>query len=62
MNGEEFCHYMFDHAGVACRPGSFFWEGFSEYVRFCYASSDADIKEACERMGEVLRRMTRAGA
>lgn len=58
LTDTEFCDYMLEHAGVACCPGSFFGEGYSDYVRFCYASSEDAIAEACDRMNDALRRVT----
>jgi aspartate/methionine/tyrosine aminotransferase len=51
----EFCDFMLETAGIACAPGSIFGEGYSDYVRFCYAASKDDIKDACARMSEALR-------
>jgi len=55
MKDKEFCDMMLEHAGVACVPGSVFGEDYTDYVRFCYASSKEDILKAIERMEKVLQ-------
>lgn len=44
--------YLLEHAQVATVPGSAFFNGpqGENFVRFCYAKSDAQIEEACRRL------------
>ncbi len=43
-----FCRYLMDACDVAVVPGSCF--GLAPYFRISYAASDAELKEACERL------------
>ena len=53
----EFCKRMLEQAGVAATPGADFDPIHGhQHVRFCYAGSAADMKEAVERIGGWLRR------
>ena len=54
FTGKEFADMMLEKAGVACAPGSMFGKNYGDYVRFCYASSKADILEGIERMRKIL--------
>jgi aspartate/methionine/tyrosine aminotransferase len=53
----EFAKRMLEEAGVAVTPGVDFdpFEG-SKFIRFCYASSAAEMKEAVTRIGKWLKR------
>ncbi|HEY0886502.1 MAG TPA: pyridoxal phosphate-dependent aminotransferase [Ramlibacter sp.] len=43
-----FCRYLLESHDVAVVPGSCF--GLAPYFRISYAASDADLREACDRM------------
>jgi aminotransferase len=49
--------------GVASVPGSAFFQGGrgENLLRFCYAKTDRDLEEACERLSK-MRQHARAGA
>jgi aspartate/methionine/tyrosine aminotransferase len=53
-----FARRMLDEAGVAATPGVDFdpFHG-RQFLRFCYAGSAAEMREAVERIGDWLRRM-----
>jgi aspartate/methionine/tyrosine aminotransferase len=51
---------MLEEAGVAATPGSDFDPGRgTNYLRFCYAGSAADMREAVARIGGWLRTLRR---
>jgi aspartate/methionine/tyrosine aminotransferase len=56
----DFAKRMLEEAGVAATPGSDFdpVRG-TNYLRFCYAGSAADMREAVERIGGWLRTLRR---
>ena len=53
----EFAKRMLEEAGVAVTPGVDFdpFEG-NKFIRFCYAGSAAEMKEAVTRIGKWLKR------
>jgi aspartate/methionine/tyrosine aminotransferase len=53
----DFAKRMLEEAGVAATPGIDFdpIDG-KHFVRFCYAGSAADMREAVERIGRWLHR------
>jgi aspartate aminotransferase len=59
----DFCAYLLEHALVAAVPGSAF--GLDGYFRISYATSDAALKKACDRIREActaLQRTAKASA
>lgn len=46
--------YLLEKAGIAVLPGTAFGPGGEGYLRFSYASSTENIKEAIEKMKELL--------
>jgi aspartate/methionine/tyrosine aminotransferase len=53
----DFAKRMLEEAGVAATPGVDFDPAHGrEFVRFCYAGSTADMREAVERIGGWLQR------
>ena len=46
---------LLEVTGVACVPGEAFYHGLDgeNLLRFCYAKPDADLDEACERLGRL---------
>ena len=48
-----FCRYLLDACDVAVVPGSCF--GLAPYFRISYAASDAELKEACERIAQACK-------
>lgn len=56
LTGKQFSDLMLDEAGVACLHGSAFGAGGEGYVRFSYANSVENIREAMHRIRGVLSR------
>ena len=54
-NDEEFTSLLLEHAGVAVVQGSAF--GLEGYFRISYATSDENLKNACNRMREFLSKL-----
>ena len=50
----ELADYLLEKAGIAVLPGTAFGPGGEGYLRFSYASSIENIKEAIEKMKELL--------
>jgi aspartate/methionine/tyrosine aminotransferase len=53
VSAEELCRIMLEDAGVAAIPGAAFGEVGRDFVRFSFASSNATLKEATERIQKV---------
>jgi len=53
ISAEEVCRIMLEEAGVAAIPGAAFGPSGADFVRFSFASSNATLKEAVERMTRV---------
>jgi aspartate/methionine/tyrosine aminotransferase len=53
MSAEELCRILLEEAGVAAIPGAAFGPSGAEFVRFSFASSSANLKEAVERILRV---------
>ena len=51
----EFAQELLEKAGVVCVPGSAFGEMGEGYIRFSYANSDENLKEALRRMDTYIR-------
>lgn len=47
---EDLCRIMLEEAGVAAIPGAAFGDAGKEFVRFSFASSIANLREAVERI------------
>ena len=54
-NDEEFTTSLLEHAGVAVVQGSAF--GLEGYFRISYATSDENLKNACDRMRDFLNKL-----
>jgi aspartate aminotransferase len=52
-SAEELCRIMLEEAGVAAIPGAAFGGAGRDFVRFSFASSNATLKEATERIQKV---------
>jgi len=53
----DFAKRVLEEAGVAATPGADFDPVHGkEFLRFCYAGSAADMREAVEKIGEWLRK------
>lgn len=50
MTAEELCRIMLEEAGVAAIPGAAFGTAGTEFIRFSFASSTANLREAVERI------------
>ncbi|MBU2564805.1 MAG: pyridoxal phosphate-dependent aminotransferase [Candidatus Thermoplasmatota archaeon] len=50
----ELADYLLEKSGIAVLPGTAFGPGGEGYLRFSYASSIENIKEAIEKMKDVL--------
>jgi aspartate/methionine/tyrosine aminotransferase len=53
MTAEEICRILLEEAGVAAIPGAAFGPAGKHFVRFSFASSVANLKEAIERIMKV---------
>jgi len=53
MKAEEICRILLDEAGVAAIPGAAFGPSGKDFVRFSFASSVANLREAVERITKV---------
>jgi aspartate aminotransferase len=62
QSAEEICRVMLEEAGVAAIPGAAFGPAGASFVRFSYASSNAILKEAFERILQVAPAWQRAPA
>jgi aminotransferase len=56
MDDEEFCERLLLEERVAVVPGSAFGRSGTGFVRASYATSEANIERALERMGNFMRR------
>ncbi|UCG61870.1 MAG: pyridoxal phosphate-dependent aminotransferase [Candidatus Zixiibacteriota bacterium] len=54
LTSEKFADIMLEEAGVACLAGTCFGSAGQGYVRFSYANSVENIKEALDRIWKVL--------
>ncbi len=50
MTDIEFCEVLLSELGVAACPGSYFGDSGKGYVRFCFANSQQNIREAMLRI------------
>lgn len=57
LSSEEFADVMLEKANVALLPGSNFGSQGEGFVRMVYASSEANIQKALERMAEACRKL-----
>jgi aspartate/methionine/tyrosine aminotransferase len=53
MAAEEVCRVMLEEGGVAAIPGAAFGPAGKDYVRFSFASSVANLKEATDRIMKI---------
>ena len=53
MSAEELCRIMLEEGGVAAIPGAAFGPAGEEFVRFSFASSTANLREAVKRIQSV---------
>jgi aspartate aminotransferase len=53
LSAEEVCRVMLDEAGVAAIPGAAFGPTGKDFVRFSFASSNATLREAVERIAKA---------
>lgn len=53
ISAEDVCRIMLEEAGVAAIPGAAFGPSGGDFVRFSFASSNATLKEAVERIQKV---------
>jgi aminotransferase len=51
-SGKERAMFLLETAGIAGVPGEAFFSGpeGADFIRFCYAKTDADLEEACQRL------------
>jgi aminotransferase len=54
-NSKEKAMYLLEKTGVACVPGGAFYhdKAGENLIRFCYAKTDEDLQEACERLRKI---------
>ena len=53
ISAEEVCRILLDEAGVAAIPGAAFGDAGKDFVRFSFASSSQNLKEAVRRIQGV---------
>jgi aspartate/methionine/tyrosine aminotransferase len=53
MKAEEICRVLLEDGGVAAIPGAAFGPSGKDFVRFSFASSVANLKEAIDRIMKV---------
>jgi len=53
MSAEDLCRILLEDAGVAAIPGAAFGPAGKDFIRFSFASSMANLKEAVERIVKV---------
>ncbi len=53
MSAEEICRILLEEAGVAAIPGAAFGPSGKDFVRFSFASSLENLREAAERIAKV---------
>jgi aspartate/methionine/tyrosine aminotransferase len=58
-SSEEIADHILEHAGVAILPGTAFGAGGEGYLRFSYASSVQNIRDALEAIEAVLPELAR---
>jgi len=53
-NSKKKAMYLLEQTGVACVPGEAFYHDASgkDLVRFCFAKTDQELNEACQRLGQ----------
>ena len=56
QNDSDFCRYLLDDFEVAVVPGSVF--GLAPYFRISYATSMAQLQEACQRIAAACKALT----
>jgi aspartate/methionine/tyrosine aminotransferase len=61
-DAKRLARVLLEEAGVACLPGTAFGEGGHGYLRFSYANSQENIREAMRRVREVASSAALAGA
>jgi aspartate aminotransferase len=54
-DSDDFAMYLLNTAHVALVPGSAF--GAPDYIRFSYAASEEQLKDACERIAKAVERL-----
>lgn len=55
LSGSDLCDYLIDTAHVALVPGSAF--GSPDCIRFSYATSEDNLREAIRRIGDALSKL-----
>jgi aminotransferase len=58
LTSEEFSEQLLREESVAVVPGTAFGEAGEGHVRCCYATSEAEIKEALVRIERFVKRRT----
>ncbi len=53
ISAEEICRILLEEAGVAAIPGAAFGAAGTDFVRFSFASSNSNLKEAVRRIQSV---------
>jgi aminotransferase len=55
QTSKERAMYLLKRTGIAAVPGSAFFHGpeGEAFIRFCYAKSDAELEQACQRLAAV---------
>jgi aminotransferase len=53
--GKERAMHLLERTGIAGVPGEAFFQGSKghQFIRFCFAKSDGDLLEACDRLSRL---------
>lgn len=54
MNSEQFCRYVFEHAGVLVTPGKAFGHNADRCIRISFATKMEELEKAIERIRCIL--------
>ena len=58
LSSMEFCVKLLEQESIACVPGSAFGACGEGFIRACYATGMDDVKEAMNRIGAFVKRVT----
>jgi aspartate aminotransferase len=58
-NDQDLAAYLIEEAGVVCVAGSEF--GHGPYLRLCFAKSDAELEDACDRIASACHKLAGIG-
>ncbi len=62
VSSSEFTMFLLEEAGVVVSPGDYYGKLGEGYVRLSFCTSDEDISEAIDRIGNSVGKLGRAGS